>query len=181
MQNTQSRLDGIHQLLGRTPDTTTSPTPADTSSPAAAATPTTTAATPAADSLTTTAAVLAPKPVKSPHPRRGDTALKIHQIVDAMIRWNSSQQDNQHRLRISIPPVKALASAIGANYQPTIQQVFQERESELNELHSRLMLGGLLRSFGEVSADSAQKPNSSVAAGSDRTRFHQNYVRARII
>ena len=58
-----------------------------------------------------------------------------------MIHWNSNQQDNQRCLRISIPPVKALASALGANYQATIQQVLKDRESELNEFHSRLMLG----------------------------------------
>ena len=58
-----------------------------------------------------------------------------------MIRWNSSQQDPQRLIRISIPPVKALASALGANYQPTIQQVLKEREDELNQLHARLMLG----------------------------------------
>ena len=57
-----------------------------------------------------------------------------------MIRWNSSQQDPQRLIRISIPPVKALASALGANYQPTIQQVLKDRENELNQLHSRLML-----------------------------------------
>ncbi len=58
-----------------------------------------------------------------------------------MIRWNSAQQDSQHIIRISIPPVKALASALGANYQLTIQQVLKERENDLNELHARLMLG----------------------------------------
>jgi len=57
-----------------------------------------------------------------------------------MIRWNSSQQDPQRLIRISIPPVKA-SLHFGANYQPTIQQVLKEREDELNELHSRLMLG----------------------------------------
>lgn len=30
---------------------------------------------------------------------------------------------------------------MGANYQPTIQQGLKERSSELDELHSRLMLG----------------------------------------
>ena len=58
-----------------------------------------------------------------------------------MIRWNSSQQDHQHLIRISIPPVKALASALRANYQPIIQHVLKQREDELNELHARLMLG----------------------------------------
>ncbi len=45
------------------------------------------------------------------------------------------------QLRISIPTVKALASLMGANYQPAIQQVLKERAGELDELHQRLMLG----------------------------------------
>ena len=109
-------------------------------SPPATESSATTATAPAADSPTA-AATPTPKPTKSPRSRSGDTAQKVNQIVDAMISWNSSQPDNQRRLRISIPPVKALASTIGANYQATIQHVLQERESELNELHSRLMLG----------------------------------------
>lgn len=153
MQNTQFRLDGIHPLLGRTADVTTSTASSTTSAsttpatPSPAATPPTTAtATPAADSPTATdspaaAAAPTPKSAKSPRSRSGDTAQKINQIIDAMIHWNSSQLDNQSRLRVSIPPVKALASAIGANYQATIQQVFKERESELNELYARFMLG----------------------------------------
>lgn len=102
--------------------------PTSPSAPATAETPATTSSP-------------SPKPAKHSRPHQGETAQKIHQIVDAMIRWNSSQQDNQRLLRISIPPVKALASALGANYQPTIQQVLKEREDELNELHARLMLG----------------------------------------
>jgi len=70
-----------------------------------------------------------------------DATCKLIQSIDAYDLLNSTQQDNQRLFRLSIPPVKALASAIGANYQATIQQVLKERESELNELHARLMLG----------------------------------------
>lgn len=45
------------------------------------------------------------------------------------------------QLRISIPTIKGLASAMGANYQPAIQEVLKERSEELEEHHSRLMIG----------------------------------------
>jgi hypothetical protein len=44
-------------------------------------------------------------------------------------------------LRISIPTIKGLASALGANYQRAIQEVLKERADELDEHHSRLMIG----------------------------------------
>jgi Telomere resolvase len=83
-----------------------------------------------------------PKPKKPDNlPQKGDTLQKIHQIIDAMIAWNTSQELSMNQLRISIPMIKVLANAIGANYQPAIQQVLKERELELDELHNRLMLG----------------------------------------
>jgi len=41
-----------------------------------------------------------------------------------MIRWNSSQQDPQRLIRISVPR-QSPRFRIGANYQPTIQQVLK--------------------------------------------------------
>jgi hypothetical protein len=70
-----------------------------------------------------------------------DTLAKINLIVDTLINWNSTQQDAQHQLRISIPIIKDLASSIGANYQPAIQQVLKDREQELDNHHSQFMLG----------------------------------------
>jgi hypothetical protein len=81
------------------------------------------------------------KPKSDASPKKGDTLQKIHQIIDAMITWNTSQELSMNQLRISIPMIKVLANAIGANYQPAIQQAMQEREQELDELHNRLMLG----------------------------------------
>lgn len=138
LQTTQSRLDSIYQLLEHSADATAptptaSPTPVSTTLATSSPPPPSTAETP-------TTLSLAPKPAK-PSRSPTETAQKINQIVDAMIRWNSSQQDHKRLIRISIPPVKALASALGANYQPTIQQVLKEREDELNQLHARLMLG----------------------------------------
>lgn len=80
-----------------------------------------------------------PKPDASP--KKSDTLQKIHQIIDAMIAWNTSQELSMNRLRISIPMIKVLANAIGANYQPLIQLAMHERQQELDELHERLMLG----------------------------------------
>lgn len=69
------------------------------------------------------------------------TTQKIHQAVDAVVSWNTAQDDGDRQLRISIPTIKGLASAMGANYQPAIQEVLKDREGELEELHRRLMLG----------------------------------------
>lgn len=44
-------------------------------------------------------------------------------------------------IRISIPPIKAIASVMGANYQPVIQQVLKDRAAELDKHHSDLLLG----------------------------------------
>ena len=138
LQTTQSRLDNIYQLLGHSADAT-APTP--TASPTPVSTTLATSSPPAPSTAETpTPLSPSPKPAKSSRSQT-ETAQKINQIVDAMIRWNSSQQDHQRLIRISIPPVKTLAFALGANYQPIIQQVLKKREDELNELHARLMLG----------------------------------------
>lgn len=61
--------------------------------------------------------------------------------IDALISWNNSQSTSETQLRISIPTIKALASAFGANYQPAIQNVLKDRENELDQLHTRFLLG----------------------------------------
>ncbi len=116
LQTTQFRLDSIYQLLGHSADAT-APTP--TASPTPVSTTLVTSSPPTPPTAETpTRLSPSPKPAK-PSRSQTETAQKINQIVDAMIRWNSSQQDHQRLIRISIPPVKALASALGANYQPT--------------------------------------------------------------
>jgi archaellum component FlaC len=126
LADTQVRLEGIQKLLG-------------VSLPIAPTTP------PLQSIELTQPQLKQPKQPKQPKPdaapKKSDTLQKIHQIIDAMIAWNTSQDLSMNQLRISIPMIKVLANAIGANYQPLIQQAIQEREDELDELHERLMLG----------------------------------------
>lgn len=68
------------------------------------------------------------------------TTTKINAIVDALIQWNHSCTISTRRLRIGIQPIKGLASKMGADYQPIIQQVLQERQSELTQLHQHFLL-----------------------------------------
>jgi hypothetical protein len=123
LQQTQSRLEGIQKLLGGANG---------------AAAPTQAAAQP---QVTQAAATAVEQPSRTARRSRGDTDEKLGQIVDALISWNTSQESSDSQLRISIPTVKALATLMGANYQPAIQQVLKERAGELEELHQRLMLG----------------------------------------
>lgn len=69
------------------------------------------------------------------------TDKKISHIIDAMIAYNTSQEERDRMLRISIPAIKGIAKAIGANYQLAIQATLEARSDELDELHARLMLG----------------------------------------
>ncbi|NJR57524.1 MAG: hypothetical protein HC769_00880 [Cyanobacteria bacterium CRU_2_1] len=71
---------------------------------------------------------------------RGETITALHQIIDAIIAWNTTHEPEE-QLRISIPTIKGLAGAMGASYQPAIQEVLKERASELEEHHSRLLIG----------------------------------------
>ena len=68
------------------------------------------------------------------------TTAKINAIVDALIQWNHSCTISTRRLRIGIQPIKGLASKMGADYQPIIQQVLQDRQSELAQLHQHFLL-----------------------------------------
>jgi hypothetical protein len=136
LKQTLDRLHGIQKLLGMG-DNPPSPTLAKLENPTPAIAP------PPRQADKPEAAI---PPVLSPKPElvrrnQGETTEKIHQIIDAIIAWNTSQDDSLLMLRISIPPIKAIASAMGANYQPIIQQVLKERQQELDELHRRLMLG----------------------------------------
>ena len=112
LQQTQSRLEGIQKLLGGEMG--------------------------AEAREGTTTATKSEVPVRR---GRGETVEKLNQIVDALIAWNTSQESGDSQLRISIPTIKGLASAMGANYQKAIQQVLKERAGELEELHKRLLIG----------------------------------------
>jgi FtsZ-binding cell division protein ZapB len=83
---------------------------------------------------------------KRPNPKTSkrntsDTTHKINAIIDALIQWNTDHPSPTQQLRISIPPIKALASAMNANYQPTIQAVLLQRQAELDRLHQLWLLG----------------------------------------
>lgn len=141
LQQTRSQLQGIQKLLGIQAHEAVIPaisTPTPTPTPAAKiAADNHTASTPA----TTAAQQKEPKSEIVMRRNRGETIDKIGQIVDALLSWNTSQEDSGMQLRISIPTIKGLASAMGANYQPAIQEVLKERSKELEEHHSRLLIG----------------------------------------
>jgi TolA-binding protein len=127
LQQTQSRLEGIQKLLGGGGGNGSITTPM--------------AAVPAMKEEVKEK--VAPKSQTPTTTRRdrAETEAKLNQIIDALIAWNTSQEGSDSQLRISIPTIKGLASAMGANYQRAIQKVLQERAQELEELHGRLMLG----------------------------------------
>ncbi len=155
LHQTRSQLHGIQKLLGLEANgaTLTQPTAAlsqpetaQTSVRPTAQTQTTTDTTPAASTNAKRGASIAQPPkepkLEAPTRRnRGETDEKLNQIIDALISWNTSQDDPDTQLRISIPTIKGLASALGANYQRAIQDVLKERADELDEHHSRLMIG----------------------------------------
>jgi len=80
-------------------------------------------------------------PTKKTRSGSESTTTKINAIIDALIQWNHSCTISTRRLRIGIQPIKGLASKMGADYQPIIQQVLQERQSELAQLHQHFLLG----------------------------------------
>jgi hypothetical protein len=155
LQRTRDRLDGIQQLLGRGAGPEVAPErEAHTASALAAgaidsgtveATERSLAAARSRSRLET--APVPPASTTRSHrtplqPRtRGGTDEKISHIIDAMIAYNTSQEERDRMLRISIPAIKGIAKAMGANYQPAIQATLEARSEELDELHARLMLG----------------------------------------
>jgi hypothetical protein len=90
--------------------------------------------------------VFMPRPELHPNaPKIGHNRLHIdlwlNQIIDALIAWNTAQEQHLSRLRISFPVIKAIATLVGASYQAAIQQCLANREVELNEHHASLDLG----------------------------------------
>jgi hypothetical protein len=133
LQYTQSGLESIQKFLGGVSQ------PASNDHAAANHVPV------AANSVTATPNATQPAVPKTETPvvrrNRGETIQKLNQIIDALVSWNTSQEDSDTQLRISIPTMKGLASAMGADYQPAIQEVLKERNAELEEHHSRLLIG----------------------------------------
>jgi Telomere resolvase len=92
-------------------------------------------------SATNTTQAREPKTEAPTRRNRGETDEKLNQIIDALISWNTSQESSDTQMRISIPTIKGLASAMGANYQKAIQDILKDRGNELEEHHSRLLIG----------------------------------------
>lgn len=142
LHQTRSQLQGIQKLLGAEANGATAFVSPANLTPA---TVTHTAATQTGSdhytAPTTSTSPREPKPEAQTRRNRGETEEKLNQIIDALISWNTSQDDSDTQLRISIPTIKGLASAMGANYQRAIQEMLKERAGELDEHHSRLMIG----------------------------------------
>lgn len=142
LHQTRSQLQGIQKLLGMEANgaaalvSPSNPTPATIAHIAAAQIGSDHHTAP-----TTSTQPREPKPEAQTRRNRGETEEKLNQIIDALISWNTTQDDADTQLRISIPTIKGLASAMGANYQRAIQDVLKERAGELDEHHSRLMIG----------------------------------------
>lgn len=138
LQDTQSRLEGIQKLLGGGNGSAPTPTPAPIahSQPSTFESPVQTTA-----QHETTTQAREPKTEPPTRRNRGETDEKLNQIIDALVAWNTSQESSDTQLRVSIPTIKGLASAMGANYQKAIQDILKDRRNELEEHHSRLLIG----------------------------------------
>ena len=128
LNETQTQLEGIHTLLGGGPNGGAQPQP----QPAIA----TSTSTPSNTSTST------PSNGTDTRQRdRGSAKVKVEGIVNDLINWNTAQNDNDTRLRISIPVIKCLGALIGATYQPAIQEVLKEQQPVIDELHQRFLIG----------------------------------------
>jgi len=137
----KQQLEGIYKVLGQ-------PAPSSNGAAGAAAppppppssepTPISTAAVTVAPAVTTTEA--APQTETSQRDRN-DSKTKAEAIVQDIINWNTAQESNDTRLRISVSIIKALGSLVGATYQPVIMEVLKEQEEAIDEVHQRFMIG----------------------------------------
>lgn len=152
LQQTRQRLEGIQKLLGGTapvpppsglassgysypqePPLATSPLPLPIPQPTIPSS----SASPPPSSLPRRERI----PGVPSRRNRNQTDTWLNQIIDALISWNSAQESSLKQLRISIPVIKALATLVGASYQAAIQECLLTRNDELEEHHSRLLLG----------------------------------------
>lgn len=147
LEETESQLQGIKKFLGMGSNGAVAAQagegvsqPITTQVPVQSTTPQHTAFHTEYSSTITTQA-REPKAESPTRRNRGETDDKLNQIIDALIAWNTSQESSDSQLRISIPTIKGLASAMGANYQKAIQDTLKERNAELEEHHSRLLIG----------------------------------------
>ncbi len=74
--------------------------------------------------------------------RSGETEAKVNLIIDAIIAFNNSPDlAHKDKWAISFPVVKELGKPIGATYQKTIKQVFEDRQAEIESHHQQHGLG----------------------------------------
>lgn len=144
LEETESQLQGIKKFLGMGANgAVAAPQTQAVSQPVAHQIPV--QSTVQAQSMTyvdpSTSQAREQKPGPPTRRNRGETDEKLNQIIDALIAWNTSQESSDSQMRISIPTIKGLASAMGANYQKAIQNILKDRENELEEHHSRLLIG----------------------------------------
>ena len=142
---TQKQLDGIQALLGGGSKSTGATTAGARPSTAAIATPeaiatTTPPKTPVPSPEVVTSPPPAPKTTTQQRDRGGAKA-KVENIINDIINWNTAQEDNHKRLRISVSVIKSLGVLVGATYQPVIQDVLEEQADAIEALHQRFMLG----------------------------------------
>jgi len=138
----KQQLEGIYKVLGQ---------PVPSSNGAAGAAAPNPVSTPAPEPLptATTAVAVAPAATTAevssePTTRqrdRTDSKAKVEAIVQDIINWNTAQESNDTRLRISVSIIKALGSLVGATYQPVIMEVLKEQEAAIEEVHQRFMIG----------------------------------------
>ena len=134
LQQTQSRLNRIHTLLGGNGKSAT------TAQPVTAATPetTTTVVTP---QRTVTASKLEKDEPPTRKRDRDESVANITDIVDAIIKWNTAQERSEMRLQISFPTIKSLAVLVNSASHPAIRAVMKQKGREIDEIHERYMMG----------------------------------------
>ena len=68
--------------------------------------------------------------------RSKDTETKVNTIIDAILAYNNTAgRTHEEKWAISFPVIKELGKPIGATYQKAIQQVFQDRQAEIETHH----------------------------------------------
>ncbi|MDB9524824.1 protelomerase family protein [Oscillatoria sp. CS-180] len=139
LQETQSRLEGIHKLLG-TPVSSAASAPS-ASTPETKAPDSKVKADPAEARTSTQQETKQREPRSEGLHQRSDSKTKVEAIVQDLINWNTAQPGNKTRLRISVSIIKALGSLVGATYQPVIMEVLEEQRHTIDEIHERFLLG----------------------------------------
>lgn len=82
-----------------------------------------------------------PQATAAPPRISSSSTAKVNSIIDALIAWNTAQESRAQQVRISVTVIKALGKLIESTYQPAIQEALKERVEEIDEIHSRFMLG----------------------------------------